>query len=248
MPLRSARVPVRVRAGAGPSSSASRRRPTPTRTGRMENWNSSSSRCSRRVRVSLVVPYSPEYRTLGPNLPLLTRLTEGTGGKVQNDAALIYRDAPSWVVGVRDIGPLLLLWSALLFLADVAIRRLLIRPSAVRESVTIGASAVGARVAGYRDASARPSAQPSTPQMNRLLERKTTSRTQAPEDDATTTQQLLNRRASRASEVGDEPFPYVASLPPKPKPPMPGGAAKPGEEGYTNRLLEAKRRAKDKDA
>ena len=199
--------------------------------------------------VSLVVPYSPEYRTLGPNLPLLTRLTEGTGGKVQSDAALIYRDAPSWVVGVRDIGPLLLLWAALLFLADVAIRRLVIRPSAVRETVTTGTQSVGARVAGYRDANARPTAQPSTPQMNRLLERKTTARTQAPEEDATTTQQLLNRRAARTPEA-DDPFPYVASLLPKPKVPAPeaSSAAKQGEEGYTNRLLEAKRRAKDKDA
>lgn len=85
--------------------------------------------------------------------------------------------------------------------------------------------------------------------MNRLLERKTTARTQAPEEDATTTQQLLNRRAARTPEV-DDPFPYIASLPPKPKVPAPeaSSAAKQGEEGYTNRLLEAKRRAKDKDA
>lgn len=198
--------------------------------------------------VSLVVPYSPEYRTLGPNLPLLTRLTEGTGGKVQPDAVQIYRDAPSWVVGVRDIGPLLLLWAALLFLADVAVRRLVIRPSSVRETVTTGAQAVGSRVAAYRDAGARPLAQPSTPQMNRLLERKTTARTQATEEEATTTQQLLNRRASRTQEAGDDSFPYVASLPPRPKAPKPGGAGNQEDAGYTNRLLEAKRRAKDKDA
>ena len=199
--------------------------------------------------VSLVVPYSPEYRTLGPNLPLLTRLTEGTGGKVQNDAALIYRDAPSWVVGVRDIGPLLLLLAAILFLVDVAIRRLLLRPSSVSGAVSTGATAVGARVAAYRDANAAPSRQPSSPQMDRLLERKTTARTAVTDEEASATQQLLSRRASRAKEDGDDPFPFVASLLPKTKPPAPegGGAAKSGDEGYTNRLLEAKRRAKDKD-
>ncbi len=84
--------------------------------------------------------------------------------------------------------------------------------------------------------------------MNRLLERKTTARTATTEDDPTTTQQLLNRRASRAQEAGDDPFPHVASLSPKAKP----SAAKleaegSAEDGYTNRLLEAKRRAKDKD-
>ena len=199
--------------------------------------------------VSLVVPYSPEYRTLGPNLPLLTRLTEGTGGRVQSDAAQIYRDAPSWVVGVRDIGPLLLLWAALLFLADVAIRRLVIRPSSVRETVTTGAQTVGSKVAAYRDANARPLAQPSTPQMNRLLERKTTARPSPTEEEATTTRQLLNRRATRAQETSDDAFPYVVSLPPRPKPPAPNpGASGSTEDGYTNRLLEAKRRAKDKDA
>ena len=127
--------------------------------------------------VSLVVPYSPEYRTLGPNLPLLTRLSENTNGKIQADPTRIFRDAQSWVVGVRDIGPLLLLLSALLFLADVAIRRLVIRPASVREGVTQGAQTVGARVAALRDTTARTAALPSTPQMNRLLERKTAART-----------------------------------------------------------------------
>ncbi len=198
--------------------------------------------------VSLVVPYSPEYRTLGPNLPLLTRLSENTNGKIQADPTRIFRDAQSWVVGIRDIGPLLLLLCALLFFADVAIRRLVIRPSSVREGVTQGAQTVGAKVAALRDTTARTAALPSTPQMNRLLERKTASRIAAPEETATTTAQLLNRRAARTEESGEDSFPYVASLPPKAKPP----AVKPGaegnaEEGYTNRLLEAKRRAKEKD-
>ncbi len=196
--------------------------------------------------VSLVVPYSPEFRTLGPNLPLLTRLAEGTGGKIQNDAAQIYRDAPSWVVGVKDIGPPLLLWAALLFLADIAVRRLIIRPAKVRDTVAAGAGAVAARAAAYRDAP-RPSAQPSSPQMSKLLERKTTTRTAQPEDAADTTRELLNRRAGRAQPDADNPFPYVASLPPKPKPGAPDKPAASTEEGYTNRLLDAKRRAKEKD-
>ena len=143
---------------------------------------------------------------------------------------------------------MLLLLCALLFLADVAVRRLVIRPASVREGVTQGAQTVGAKVAALRDTTARTAALPSTPQMNRLLERKTASRIAAPEETATTTAQLLNRRAARTEESGEDSFPYVASLPPKTKPP----AVKPGaegnaEEGYTNRLLEAKRRAKEKD-
>ena len=194
--------------------------------------------------VSLVVPYSPEFRTLGPNLPLLTRLAEGTGGKIQNDAAQVYRDAPSWVVGVKDIGPPLLLWAALLFLADIAVRRLMIRPGKVRAEVAARAGAVAARAAAYRGA--KPNTQPSTPQMSRLLERKTTTRTASSENSDAATRHLL-RRAAQAPEDAENPFPYVASLPPKPKPGPANTPAAPGDEGYTNRLLEAKRRAKDKD-
>ena len=193
--------------------------------------------------VSLVVPYSPEFRTLGPNLPLLTRLAEGTGGKIQNDAAQVYRDAPSWVVGVKDIGPPLLLWAALLFLTDIAVRRLLIRPAKVRDTVTAGAGAVAARAAAYRASAGKLNAPPSTPQMSKLLERKTTTRT-ASADDGDTMTQLLNRRAARPTDDADNPFPQVVALPPRPKPDKPSGSA---DDGYTNRLLEAKRRAKDKD-
>jgi Ca-activated chloride channel family protein len=195
--------------------------------------------------VSLVVPYSPEFRTLGPNLPLLTRLAEGTGGKIQNDAAQIYRDAPSWVVGVKDIGPPLLLWAALLFLADIAVRRLMIRPAKVRDGMAVGAQAVAARAASYREA--KPNTQLSTPQMSKLLERKTTTRTASPTDTDDATRQLLNRRVARTSEDAENPFPFVASLPPKPKPGPSDKPAAPTGDGYTNRLLEAKRRAKDKD-
>jgi len=197
--------------------------------------------------VSLVVPYSPEFRTLGPNLPLLTRLAEGTGGKIQNDAAQIYRDAPSWVVGVKDIGPPLLLWAALLFLADIAVRRLIIRPAKVRDTVAVGAQTVAARAAAYRETTAKPTMQPSSPQMSKLLERKTTTRTALPEDTDDTTRQLLNRHAGRTQPDPENPFPYVASLPPKPKPSASDKPAASTDEGYTNRLLDAKRRAKEKE-
>ncbi|MBV9850528.1 MAG: VWA domain-containing protein [Armatimonadetes bacterium] len=211
----------------------------------------------------LVVPYSPEYRTLGPNLPLLTRLTEATGGKIQQDPSRIFRDAPSWVVGVTDLAPALLLLTALLFVGDIAVRRLAIRPEKVREGAARGVAAAQTRVAtaqqSRREALARQAAV-SLPRMDRLLERKTAARA-ATEDDAprppipggkegttaSTAERLLNRRATRAADATDEDFPTVASLPRNAPPaPNPGGA-KPGEGGYTNRLLDAKRRAKPPD-
>ena len=205
----------------------------------------------------LVVPYSPEYRTLGPNLPLLTRLTEATGGKIQPDPSRIFRDAPSWVVGVSDLAPALLLLTALLFVADIAVRRLSLRPEKVREGAARGMEAAQTRVAAARQerqaALARQTAA-SQPRLDRLLERKTAARAATDEDTppareaatSSTTERLLNRRASRAAGADDD-FPTVASLPRKAAPPAPnsGGAGK--GEGYTNRLLDAKRRAQPED-
>ena len=195
--------------------------------------------------VGLVVPYSAEYRTLSPNLPLLTRLAESTGGQFQSDPERIFRDAPLWVTGAVDLAPLLLGLTAFMFLLDIAVRKLALRPDKVREAATHGIEATQAKVADYRAAKVR-AADP-TPQMERLLARKTMTRVN--EDDRpghNTTERLLNRKASaRVQSDGDNPFPQVASLDRKPKPGS--GAPPPNDAGYTNRLLEAKRRAKDRD-
>lgn len=199
--------------------------------------------------VGLVVPYSPEFRTLSANLPLLTRLTEATGGKIQPDATRVFRDSPTWVVGVLDLAPALLLTTALLFLFDVAVRRLALRPQQVRETAAHGVQAVGARVAAYNQAHAASSAVLSTPQMERLLERKTATRAASSEDlPVSTTERLLNRRAARGADVSDNPFPQVTGRLNKPQTPPDSKPAPPDSaEGYTNRLLDAKRRAQQKD-
>lgn len=193
--------------------------------------------------VGFVVPYSPEYRTLGPNMPLLTRLTEGTGGRIQSDPTRIFRDAQTWVVGVFDLAPTLLLLTALLFLADIAIRRLAIRASQVRETTVRGAQAIGTRVAAVQTALAPPPAPVSATQMNSLLERKVAARSPATaEDDPAAAGRLLARRALRTGADPDDPFPHVATLRPKP-----GSPGAPKGADYSGRLLDAKHRAQQKD-
>lgn len=192
--------------------------------------------------VGLAVPYSPEYRTITPNLPLLTRLTEGTGGSFQNDPARIFRDAPAWIVGTVDFAPSLLAFTALLFLFDIAVRRLGIRLQKVAASVVEGVEAGASKIDQIRKA--RQPVTASTAQMSQLLQRKTASRGSVEEDEAALSNRLLNRRAASRSEAGDDPFPQVARL----RTP-PSNAPKPTGEGsgYTNRLLEAKRRAQHND-
>jgi len=186
--------------------------------------------------VGLVVPYSPEYRTISPNLPLLTRLTEGTGGSFQSDPARIFRDAPAWLIGTVDFAPTLLALCAFLFLFDIAVRRRGIRVEKVAASVVEGVEAGSAKLDEMRKA--RQPITASSAQMSKLLERKTAARA-FEEDEAALSTRLLNRRAASRGD-DDDPFPQVAKL----RTP-PSNAPKPTGEGsgYTNRLLEAKRRA-----
>jgi uncharacterized membrane protein len=192
--------------------------------------------------VGLVVPYSPEYRTITPNLPLLTRLTEGTGGSFQNDPARIFRDAPSWVVGTVDFAPTLIALTALLFLFDIAVRRIGIRVEKVAATVAEGVETGAAKLEQIRKA--RQPVTASSAQMSRLLERKTASRAAVDDEDPALSSRLLNRRAAVRSD-DDDPFPQVARL----RTPTPSNAPKPTGDGsgYTNRLLEAKRRAQQQD-
>lgn len=194
--------------------------------------------------VGLVVPYSAEFRTLTPNLPLLTRLSESTGGQFQSDPTRIFRDAPLWVTGAIDLAPLLMGLTAFLFLLDIAVRKLALRADKIRSAAAHGVEATQSRVADYRNARAK-AADPA-PQMERLLARKTSTRVAEEERVQTSTERLLNRKASTRSQGGsDNPFPQVASLDRKPKDPAQPGA--PDTGAYTNRLLEAKRRAQDRD-
>jgi hypothetical protein len=94
-----------------------------------------------------VVPYSPEYRVLGSNEGLLDRLAKRTGGRLISDPAQAFvHDLPS-VAAPRPLWPALMVASALLFVLDVAARRLRITAPELRA----GYYAVRRRL-GYMDA------------------------------------------------------------------------------------------------
>ena len=113
--------------------------------------------------LGLVVPYSPEYRTVTPNLPLLTRLADATAGRFQTDPTRIFRDAPLWEVGRLDLAPILLTLAALLFLFDVAVRRPRgIRPAQIRDAAVQGVEAAEAKAETIKkDRAAAPRPGPS---------------------------------------------------------------------------------------
>lgn len=78
-----------------------------------------------------VVPYSPEYQVLGTNVNLLQQLAAASGGKALTDAAQAFSHDLAAAGGAASIWQYLAAAALLLFLLDVASRRLRIAPSDV---------------------------------------------------------------------------------------------------------------------
>ena len=155
--------------------------------------------------LGMVVPYSPEYRTLQSNLPLLTELADETGGKIQSDPTQVFNDAPVWVAAVTDIGPALLLIAALLFLADIAVRRLAIRPKALQAGANARLKQAQTKLSSMVPA---PVTRVPTPEMaGKLMTRAAGNKEEEP---IRRPHDVLNRSA--AGQNDDNPFPQVASL------------------------------------
>jgi Ca-activated chloride channel homolog len=81
-----------------------------------------------------VVPYSPEYRDLGTNTAFLAALSAETGGRPIDtpDSALLH-DLPS-TARPTPLWPFLLVLTAVLFVADIGLRRLRFNWGIVRAS------------------------------------------------------------------------------------------------------------------
>jgi hypothetical protein len=72
------------------------------------------------------LPYPAEYRTVRPNRPLLTRMTELSGGKVITDPAQALRPVKDSGKSITELWPFLIAFAALLLPIDVGIRRIAI--------------------------------------------------------------------------------------------------------------------------
>jgi uncharacterized membrane protein len=76
-----------------------------------------------------VMPYSPEYQVLSTNVNLLQQLAAATGGRNLTDAAQAFNHDLAAAGGAQSIWQYLAAAALLLFLLDVASRRLRIAPS-----------------------------------------------------------------------------------------------------------------------
>jgi hypothetical protein len=69
-------------------------------------------------------PYPAEYAAGGPDLQLLRRAAQVTGGGALEDVGGIFDPGDERVLSRRPLWPDLLLWAVLLFVLDLALRRL----------------------------------------------------------------------------------------------------------------------------
>lgn len=99
-----------------------------------------------------VVPYSPEYRTLKTNTDLLLQLARATGGRQLVDPLTTFDHTVPAGGSPREIWPVLVALASVLFLLDIAVRRLRLALLDLRRA---GAQA-GARLLGRAQAVAAP--------------------------------------------------------------------------------------------
>lgn len=86
------------------------------------------------INTGIVVPYSPEYEISREDpLLFLEKLAAEGGGRIIRDGSEVFSDELPEVSGIRDMVPVLLQLAILLFLADIAVRRLRLPINRVKE-------------------------------------------------------------------------------------------------------------------
>lgn len=161
----------------------------------------------------LAVPYAPEYRTLGANLPLLTQLADATGGHWQPDPARVFADRAAVLLGDTPVASALLLLAAALFVLDVAVRRLALSLPAVRAALSQAPSRARLVAARAQSLVGSPPPPVAPAQADALLSRRVAAR--APSEMPVP---RPDPPASRDTFADDNPFPQVAALRPRPAP------------------------------
>jgi len=154
---------------------------------------------------SITTSYSAEYADLPPDTRLLGHLASATGGLFIKTPSQAFRPEAAYNLGsVSLISPLLLL-SAFLFLLDVAWRRFAWRLRSKTTAVAGKKAMEGAIVAAGS--------------ISKTITRPRPKGYNKPQSTEPVEQAEVNllkyRTAARANMDDDDPFPYVATLPPR---------------------------------
>ncbi len=194
------------------------------------------------VRAGVTLPYSPEFAELVSNTPLLERLRELTGGRsyVEDEILLadaaepgaVFRPAPERVKSLLPLWYWLVFLAAVLFLSDVAVRRLALSPERIAER----ARYIWARLRGL------PVPEPMHTEVVERLQ----MRWHPPGMRSTQRFEGETRPVGGLPAGADAASAPPASIPSEARPAGPGlGVAQPEPEAtdYADRLLKAKKKA-----
>jgi uncharacterized membrane protein len=192
------------------------------------------------------VPYSSEYGRLASDLELMRRVAEAGGGRFLDP-----RSAPGAVFSrdfvaartVEEIWRGLLVWALALFFADIFLRRVLIEYRRLWQKLLAGAAWLARRPRPVLERTADE-------RLATLLRRKEEVRSRThglearPESTAGEPPPVWAREPG-AEQPAAEPAPRPKK-PQKPAAPAAPALSEPQEASYTSRLLEAKRRARER--
>jgi len=180
----------------------------------------------------LAIPYPPDYRDLQPNDALLAQLADATGGQREPAPESVFGGPRDLARTPQDIWGLLLLLAALLWPADIALRRLVITPAQVLGGLAAGLRRVRLGLPSW----GRSAPATHEPTLGRLLAGRQERRTQ--------TRQSTGIRLEQAEPAPTAATPAEAppARPNEPRPPAPS----PEGETALSRLKAAKQRAREK--
>ncbi len=186
--------------------------------------------------VGASLSYSPEFAERTPNLNLLRRIAEATGGKElipggHGANPFLYERKPSWQP--QELWEHLLRLAVVLVVLDVGCRRVQIDTADWRRFGEAALAFLGIRGRDRRQAS------DAAPSLSALLARRKEDRgAQAPPSEAVVASFQPQRPGVISSMPPSEPEPSPAA------PPPPESSSAPEPQSPTSRLLEAKRRAR----
>jgi Mg-chelatase subunit ChlD/uncharacterized membrane protein len=181
---------------------------------------------------TLVIPYSPEFQRLTPNTVLLRQIARQAHGVFNPLAKDIFGKLRFGSRTLQDLWPLLLALLAILFLADVAIRRVLLPWEEIR---TLLRTAVQRRL---------PAWSPAAPAPERTHDRRIGTLLDARKAGAPRGGAPTDTLRKLRDTVTDEPPPPTTTAPTPAPPPPPSAPAAPTT--VAGKLLQKKREREQK--
>jgi uncharacterized membrane protein len=194
------------------------------------------------TRSGFAIAYPPEYQSVGPNTALLAQIANITGGINLANPIDAFRSSPRPGESIQDLWPALLLAAGLLFVLDVAVRRLAIPLEDIKE-LFFGLTS---RLPGFhglrgRSKTRKSTASESIARLNEVKRRVPTAKREQSEP-ADTLENLTVTGSSRPEQVAETKAesPQAPEREPSEKPLADSPPATTAE-----RLLELKRRSRN---